>query len=141
MCDEKEMVVANHLKYDGKQLRGNLSFRRGGRWISEIDLCLVKYNCLNVLKDLYIRQDMMCSDHAPLTLTINTDVFKSVTPSQLLERASNLDRTFTHSPRTKNVSRGPHHDKVAQCEPPTLGVVNEESVQDVVMKAAKKLIE
>lgn len=123
------MVVANHLTYDRKQLGRNLSFRRGGHWISEIDLCLVKHDSLNFLKDLSIRQDMMCSDHAALTLTINIDVFKLVSQSLLLERASNLCWMFTYSPRTKNISRGPHHDKVdmgvfvarmAQWEPPTL---------------------
>lgn len=40
MCEEKEMVVANHLKYDGKQRGGNLSFRRNDRWTLEINLCL-----------------------------------------------------------------------------------------------------
>ena len=148
MCEEKEMVVANHLKYDGKQLGGNLSFRRGDRWISEIDLCLVKYSSLNVLKDLCIRQEIMCSDHAPLTVTINNDILKSVTPSQLLERASNLGRTFTHSPRTTSVPRGPHHDRVnmgafiarmAQCEPPVLGVVSEDSVQEVVQESCNEV--
>ena len=148
MCEEKEMVVANHLKYDGKQLGGNLSFKRNNRWISEIDLCLVKYSSLNTLKELCIRQDMLCSDHAPLTVTINTEVFKSVAPSQLLERASNLGRTFTHSPRTTNISRGLHHDKVdieafvtrmALCEPPNLGVLNEESVQDAVKESCREI--
>lgn len=103
LCDEKEMVFANHLKYDGKQLGGNLSFRLGARWLSEIDLCLVKCNSLSVVKDLCIHQGMTCSDHAPLTVTINTDCFESVPPSQLLERVSNLGRSFAHTPRTMNV--------------------------------------
>lgn len=70
MCGGEEMVAVNHLKYDLKHLGGNLSFRRNDRWISEIELCLVKYSSLNVLKDLRIRQGMSCSQHAPLTLTL-----------------------------------------------------------------------
>ena len=37
MCNENDMVVANHLKFQNKQLGGNLSFRRS-QWISEIDV-------------------------------------------------------------------------------------------------------
>lgn len=78
----------------------------------------------------------------------DTDVFHSVTPSQLLQRASILGRTLTHSPRTTNVLRGLYHDKVdkeafvmrmALFEPPTLGIVNEESVQDMVQESCREV--
>ena len=49
---------------------GGLSFRRT-EWISELDLCLVKYKCLGMLKKLEVRQDIEGSDHAPITLSVD----------------------------------------------------------------------
>lgn len=91
---------------------------------------------------------MMCSDHAQLMVTIKTDVFEAVSTKQLLERASNLDLTFTYTPRTTNVSRDPHHDEVdmgafvermEQCEPSTLSVVNEENVNVAIKETCKEV--
>ena len=143
MCDENKMLVANHLKWDRKHLGGDLSFRRS-QWISEIDLCLAKYNTVDMLKNLEIRQDIKGSDHAPITLTIDIDTWKETSPTQLLERACNLGKTHTHSPCTTTVSRGPHHEcvdlrafaaRMAESEPPTLDGVNVESVETAVKES------
>ena len=34
LCKEKSLVVANHLKYENKTLGGNLSYKKGNKWIS-----------------------------------------------------------------------------------------------------------
>ena len=51
ICKSGSMVIANHLVYRDTRLGGNLSFKKKDRWISEIDLCLLKTDVLNVIKN------------------------------------------------------------------------------------------
>ena len=145
MCSGNDMVVANHLRIQDKQLGGNLSFRRT-EWISEIDLCLVKFKCIEMLKDLQIRQDIEGSDHAPITITLDLDRNNRLVPSELLECASNLGKSYIQTLGNLQMSKGPHHNnvgfelfmaKMAQLEPPALGVVNGESVESVIKESCK----
>ena len=64
------MVIANHLLHNDTQLGGNLSFRRGNTWISEIDTCLAKQGCIGQVLELETHQDIRGSDHAPLSVTV-----------------------------------------------------------------------
>lgn len=64
MCNSNTMVVANHLKLDEHALRGNLSFRRGSTCVLEIDLCVTKSLCINIVQELKVNQSIKCSDHA-----------------------------------------------------------------------------
>ena len=90
-------MVANHISHKGRSLGGNLSYRKRERWISEIDLCLIKYQWLDVIKKLEVNQCIRGSDHAPLCVELNMgDRF--VCESLLLERASNLGQTYYRPP-------------------------------------------
>lgn len=46
------LVVANHLHHRGRQLGGDLSFKMRHTWISEIDLCIVKDDCIDLLQEV-----------------------------------------------------------------------------------------
>ena len=72
MCNSNSMTVMNHLKQSDQTLGGNLSFRRGATWISEIDLCVVKSSCVGMISSLHVNQAIKGSDHAPLCVSVAT---------------------------------------------------------------------
>ena len=93
------LVIANHISHKGRSLGGNLSYRKRERWVSEIDLCLIKYQCLDVIKKLEVNQCIKGSDHAPLSVELDIS-HHFVAESLLLERASNLGQTYYRPPNT-----------------------------------------
>ena len=146
MCNDNDMVVANHLKYENKQLGGNLSFRRT-QWISEIDLCLVKKNVISMITDLNVRQDVKGSDHAPLTVSLDMKNYNIYT-SLLLENASSLGGSYMPSSNNDCVLKSPKCDDVnideftsrlAQCVPPDINVMTQDSVSEVVTAACSAI--
>ena len=89
LCKENSLVVANHLCYGNKKLGGNLSYRKGNNWISELDLCLVHERCLPLVKELITRQEIRGSDHAPLCVTMDIKESDLIAPF-ILNRAKYL---------------------------------------------------
>ena len=65
LCKENSLAIANHLKFGNKTLGGNLSYKNGNKWISELDLCLVHNKAIPLIKEVTIRQDIKGSDHPP----------------------------------------------------------------------------
>ena len=63
ICNENEMVIANHLKYDNAVFGGDLSYRSGDRWMSELDLCMLKVGCIPLIKNVSVNQTVSGSDH------------------------------------------------------------------------------
>ena len=55
VCNNKKLVVVNHLIYGEKRIDGNLTFKRKDEWISEIDLCIVKKESLCMIKEIEIK--------------------------------------------------------------------------------------
>ena len=94
MCDNNDMIIANHLQYGGNHLGGNLSFKRGDQWISELDLCLAKQECLSQITELEIRQDIVGSDHAPLCVTMKLPTATCTSIEELKLRSSMLGQTY-----------------------------------------------
>lgn len=88
ICNNNGLVVANHLCCDRKLLGGDLSFRRREQWISEIDLCVAKNECVNMISDIRVDHTVPGSDHAPLCVTVSMDAKQAVPPTELLRRAS-----------------------------------------------------
>ena len=100
MCKEKSLVVTNHLKHRNRVFGGNLSFKKGNKWVSEIDLCLVHEKMLPALAKVEVRQDFIRSDHAPICVSLNTTAAEFLGPI-LLEGAQNLGKSYVR-PSTKN---------------------------------------
>ena len=65
VCSNNNLVICNHLLYKNRQLGGHLSFKRRQQWISELDICLSKHECLDQITEINVRQDIKGSDHAP----------------------------------------------------------------------------
>ena len=70
LCSNNSMVIANHLMCSNRQLGGQLSFKRGQNWISELDICLANHESITQIAEVTTRQDIVGSDHAPLCVTI-----------------------------------------------------------------------
>ncbi|KAK3886208.1 hypothetical protein Pcinc_009627 [Petrolisthes cinctipes] len=90
ICNNNGLTVANHLYHNGNLLGGDLSFRRRGHWISEIDLCIIKNECADMITNLNVDQTIPRSDHAPLCVTVAIAARQAVSPAELLHRASAL---------------------------------------------------
>ena len=93
LCKENSLVIANHLKYGSKTFGGNLSYRKGRKWISELDLCLVHEKSLPLLKEVIVKQEVKGSDHAPLCVSMDINSSDLLAPL-LLDRARNLGQSY-----------------------------------------------
>ena len=102
LCKGNSLVIANHLKYKDKCFGGNLSYRQGTRWISEIDLCLIHEDVLPILNELEIRQEIGGSDHAPLCISLGVTKYDLWFPL-LLERAKYLGQSYIQPPSNKTL--------------------------------------
>ena len=65
ICKSTDMVICNHLDTGEKVLGGDLSYKQGATWKSEIDLCLIKHDMVNLIHELYVHQEITGSDHSP----------------------------------------------------------------------------
>ena len=108
LCKEKSLVISNHLRYGNKIFGGNLSYRKGKKWISELDLCLVHEKSLPLLKEVIVRQEIKGSDHAPLCVTMDITNSNLIAPL-LLERSKNLGQSyFTVQTKNRKLQRTEH---------------------------------
>ena len=70
----KELILLNGLSTDNKELSGALTFRKGPRWISELDSCLVSPTLLPFIEKFEINHSLQIpSDHAPISLNLGTE--------------------------------------------------------------------
>ena len=104
LCSNNSMVIANHLMYSNRQLGGQLSFKRGQQWISELDLCLANHECIVQIAEVSTRQDIVGSDHAPLCVTIDIPSASITNIDILRERAGMLGQTH-HQIKDMNTLR------------------------------------
>ena len=71
LCDDLDLLPLNLLVTDGLMCDGNLTFRQGTRWISQIDWALVTQNVLNSILNFRILQNIpIRTDHAALDITL-----------------------------------------------------------------------
>lgn len=96
ICTNNGLTVANHLYRNRNILGGDLSFRRREHWLSEIDLCIVKNECVYMISNLHVDQTVPRSDHAPLCVTVTIATRQAVSPAELLHRTSALGEYIAH---------------------------------------------
>ena len=92
-CIENSLVIANHLKYKNKCLRGNLSYKQKDIWKSEIDLYIIHKDLLPLLEKVEVKQDIGRSDHAPICISMNVTTANVLGPI-LIERAQCLGQSY-----------------------------------------------
>lgn len=68
--NNNDMVIVNNLNYNGKVYDGNLTFKERNKWLSEIDLCIAKRQCLSMIQDTRVHQEVIGSDHDPLSIRL-----------------------------------------------------------------------
>lgn len=107
ICKNSEMLIANHLVIGDKILGGNLSYKQGSRWISEIDLCLVKSEIVKEIESVSVEQGIHGSDHAPLSVMLEFDIKGEMARSLLLDSASNLGKSYSSPTENRFVCSGP----------------------------------
>ena len=99
------LYVVNNMHYKGKFFPGGLSFRRGPRWISELDLCLVSRNALDMLNDFLVdNHQRYPSDHAPITIKL--DISSSMLDINALQR--NAEQLGSHHAVLRSAQNLPH---------------------------------
>ncbi len=146
-CVSNQMVVLNHLSHNESKFGGDLSYRRGLNWISEIDLCIAKANCINRVKHLEVNQTIRGSDHAPLCVSLATQGWNHVSPPVLMERARRLGESY-HKPFEQIIHRTPRYDTVnlndfrnvlENLEPPSVDVPDQENVMNAISTGCEVL--
>ena len=106
ICNNNDMVLVNNLHFQGQHFLGNLTYRQGGRWVSEIDLCLSKRDSLSLLHELKIHQNVRGSDHAPISVTLRLKHSNTIAIRDLLNRAVTINQgNFTNY---ETVNSRPH---------------------------------
>ena len=109
ICNNNDMVIVNNLSYLDKHFKGNLTYRQGDRWVSEIDLCLSKKSCLNLIQDLQIHREVRGSDHAPISITLKLRTTNTIAVKDLVCRSVALNQpqqppTMEHDKPRKSAS-------------------------------------
>ena len=111
ICNDNNMVVANHLRCGEKTFGGDLSFKRGGAWISEIDICILKTECIPLIKELKVVQNITGSDHAPLCITLSDCCVRRMPVQMLTERSNDLGMSY-HRSVHQSLLRSPKYDTI-----------------------------
>ncbi|KAK4305933.1 hypothetical protein Pmani_014601 [Petrolisthes manimaculis] len=142
-----QMVVLNHLNHNKSKFGGDLSYRSGLNWISEIDLCIAKTDCINRVKHLEVNQTIRGSDHAPLCVSLATQGWNHVSPPVLMERARRLGESyhkhFEHiilrTPRYDTVNLNDFRNVLENLEPPSVDVPDQENVMNSISSGCEVL--
>ena len=76
ICKQNNLLPVNNLKGD-KSWPSKLTFRRGARWISEVDVCLVSQTIVDSVSSFSVDHNLkMPSDHAPMSVSFDFSLSK-----------------------------------------------------------------
>ena len=90
----------------GNQLGGGLTYRKGNRWSSELDVSLVSQSFLNSVESFLVHRDIPWpSDHAPIEHEVDLGNFRGQCVVDLLSRSSDLGKHITPKPTGKSQIR------------------------------------
>ena len=106
LCQDIKCVVVNNLKTATRHFKGALTFRKKNVWISELDLCIMSKTCIEAAAQFDICQNTnFPSDHAPISLTIDSDKLQRHTLDVLYNSASLLgvDAAKPHEQKCKSL--------------------------------------
>lgn len=71
LCQTNSLVPINHLTTSTISCDGNLTFRQGNRWISQVDWCLCSIPSMPLIQAFQIKQNLpLKTDHAGLALVL-----------------------------------------------------------------------
>ena len=106
LCRSCGIVPVNHLVCQQVACDGDLTFRRGGDWVSQLDWALISRASVGAVREFKIlREADLPSDHAPIALQLSTAAHAHET---LLQRAQQLCRDqYKPDANTKAAGRRP----------------------------------
>ena len=146
ICKSTNIVIGNHLDIGERILGGDLSYRQGSIWKSEIDICLIKQEIIDVIEEVYVHQEIAGSDHAPLSVQFNFASYRYISGLGLLERSQFLGQSYITpvdhcyayaGPSYKNVNLAEFRRALEELPPPNIGVSEDTNVSLVVDNACK----
>ena len=106
LCRDINCAIVNNARTENSQFNGALTFRKRNLWISELDLCIVSKSCFSAVVNFSVNQDLRFpSDHAPISVTVDTDALHSHSEDLLYESASALgaDGARPHMQKSKSL--------------------------------------
>ena len=146
ICSHRTLVVMNHLLYEGKIMGGNLSYRKR-EWVSELDLCIISRECIELIDCLEVNQSIRGSDHAPLSVVLKTGV-RNLSFRFLLERAENLGRSYIKPYNNQLIKKSISHNNVdvarfiqcmSQIQPPDVINVERGSIETLISEGVETI--
>ena len=71
LCIDNKLLLINNLRTHATQYCGKKTFRKGGRWVSELDVCASSYQLIPDIKRFEVHQvSCLPSDHAPVAIEV-----------------------------------------------------------------------
>ena len=107
-CIANQLTPINNLKIGDRVWKGNLTYRKKQRWISEVDLCLVFSPLAEAVSHFAVDQNLKYpSDHAPVSVGIDFSCcINSCRIDELVERSKMLG-SYEHLLINKNHTKRP----------------------------------
>ena len=107
-CIANQLTPINNLKIGDRVWKGNLTYRKKQRWISEVDLCLVSSPLVEAVCHFAIDQNLQYpSDHAPVSVGFDFSCcINSCRIDELVER-SNMLGSYENLLINKNHTKRP----------------------------------
>lgn len=138
-----DLIIVNNLcSTKGHTFEGDLTFKKSGKWISEIDLLISSKKLINqnIVKNFKVMKEIhLPSNHAPVCFTLDITNYNHYDTTILCERAQNLgnhavirnDDNFTKStPKTKNINILKFTEEMSKYELPV--ITNNCNIDDCV---------
>ena len=111
ICIETDSKILNNCIYN-KDIHhiGDLTYKKGSKWTSELDYVVISKNLINKVEDFNIIKNNLKSDHAPIAVTLKVDTCEYII-EELVQRSStfmdyqHLEETERRTQRTPQQSR------------------------------------
>ena len=118
LCQDAGMIVLNNLCYKGdiSRFQSKCTYRKGDKWISELDLCLVHPELLPMIESLRIGNEHLPSDHALITVTVDLEKCAADRLPDIFSSALELgEHAVLYSQKNRNICKKPIKEIDIEC--------------------------
>ena len=113
ICTDNDLVVLNNIKSSFCHFPSKKTFRRNGKWISELDTVVSSYKMLNKFDNFTVHQtDWLPSDHAPISIGIELPKVNLDILSFRAEYLGGHAALMGHARQDRMVSRPVRYDQI-----------------------------
>ena len=72
LCIDNKMLAVNNLKTESTYYQSDMTFRKNGSWVSELDVCLASHAVIKDINSFCVhKEECLPSDHAPISIKVN----------------------------------------------------------------------